>query len=274
MAGMIGVSGLNAYHALSSDEGIMKKIAIYGKGGIGKSTVTSTLSACMADAGKKVMQIGCDPKADSTFNLLKGKQIVPAMDVLLANGGVCPSLDSVVQLGYKGIACVEAGGPTPGSGCAGRGIVKTFDVLEEFDAFGVYHPDYVLFDVLGDVVCGGFATPLRAGYAEEVVIVTSGEKMALYAAENIAKALDNFASRGYAKLRGIILNCRSVPNEEEIVHNFAQRLNTEILGIIPRDDNIQKAEDQGMTVEEMDSQLPISLTFQAIAKKIMDGGVV
>lgn len=248
----------------------MKKIAIYGKGGIGKSTVTSTLSACLADEGYRVMQIGCDPKADSTFNLLGGRSIMPVMDVLLENNGVCPSLDSIVSEGYKGIACVEAGGPTPGSGCAGRGIVKTFDTLEEFDAFGTYDPDFVFFDVLGDVVCGGFATPIRAGYADEVIIVTSGEKMAMYAAANIKRALDNFASRGYAKLRGMIVNCRNVPDEIKIVEEFSKRIEAPIIGIVPRDAHIQQAEDAGMTVEQLDSGLEISNVFKGIARQLVD----
>ncbi len=250
----------------------MRKIAVYGKGGIGKSTVTSTLSACMADAGRRVMQIGCDPKADSTLNLLEGGLIPSVMDVLLENGGVCPSLGSIVREGYKGIACVEAGGPTPGSGCAGRGIVKTFETLNEFDAFGTYNPDFVFFDVLGDVVCGGFATPIRAGYADEVVIVTSGEKMALYAAANIKRALDNFAVRNYAKLRGIVVNCRAVPDEERIVSEFAERIGARIIGVVPRDSHIQEAEERGVTVQQLDPTLPISRTFQQIAADIMEGG--
>ncbi len=250
----------------------MRKIAVYGKGGIGKSTVTSTLSACMADAGKRVMQIGCDPKADSTLNLLEGGLIPSVMDVLLENGGVCPSLGSIVREGYKGIACVEAGGPTPGSGCAGRGIVKTFETLNEFDAFGTYNPDFVFFDVLGDVVCGGFATPIRAGYADEVVIVTSGEKMALYAAANIKRALDNFAVRNYAKLRGIVVNCRAIPDEERIVSEFAERIGARIIGVVPRDSHIQEAEERGITVQQLDPTLPISRTFQQIAADIMEGG--
>ena len=246
----------------------MRKIAIYGKGGIGKSTVTSTLSACLADEGNRVMQIGCDPKADSTFNLLGGKEISSVMDVLLENGGVCPSLASIAHVGYKGVVCVEAGGPTPGSGCAGRGIVKTFDTLQEFDAFDEYDPDFVFFDVLGDVVCGGFATPIRSGYADEVVIVTSGEKMALYAADNIKRALDNFASRGYARLRGLILNCRGLEGEQAIVEDFAERIGTRVIGVVPRDPAIQQAEDRGMTVEQMDPNLDVSRTFRAIARDI------
>ena len=250
----------------------MKKIAIYGKGGIGKSTVTSTLSACLADMGKRVMQIGCDPKADSTFNLLEGHHLDSVMDVLLANDGICPDLSRVACEGYRGVVCVEAGGPTPGSGCAGRGIVKTFDTLEEFDAFEVYKPDYVLFDVLGDVVCGGFATPMRAGYADEVVIVTSGEKMSLYAADNIKRALDSFASRGYAKLRGLILNRRGIADEETIVEDFAARVGTRVIGVVPRDPAVQLAEAQGKTVEQMDPTLPVSQTFMGIARTLLDEG--
>lgn len=246
----------------------MRKVAIYGKGGIGKSTVTSTLSACLADDGYRVMQIGCDPKADSTFNLLGGKGVPSVMDVLKENGGRCPSLESITALGYKGVVCVEAGGPTPGSGCAGRGIVKTFETLQEFDAFGTFNPDFVFFDVLGDVVCGGFATPIRAGYADEVVIITSGEKMALYAADNIRRAIEGFAYRGYARLRGIILNSRNVPGEEQTVREFAERVGTSVIGAVPRDEHIQRAEEQGMTVEQLDPTLEVSRTFRSIARLI------
>ncbi len=248
----------------------MRKIAVYGKGGIGKSTVTATLSACIADAGHRVMQIGCDPKADSTFALLGGKAPSSVMDVLLANDGVCPSLADIAHVGYGGVVCVEAGGPTPGSGCAGRGIIKTFDTLGEFDAFEVYDPEYVFFDVLGDVVCGGFATPIRAGYADEVVIVTSGEKMALYAADNIRRALDSFSGRGYARLRGLVLNSRNVADEERIVREFAERIGTEVLAVIPRDPHIQLAEERGMTVEQYDPALPVARTFQQLARLLME----
>ncbi len=247
----------------------MRKIAIYGKGGIGKSTITSSLSAAIANMGHRVMQIGCDPKADSTINLLGGASLTPVMDVLQQNNGLCKSLGEIAVKGYKDILCVEAGGPTPGSGCAGRGIIKTFDTLDEFDAFGLYDPEFVFFDVLGDVVCGGFAAPIRQGYADEVVIVTSGEKMALYAAANIKKALDNFKERNYARLRGIILNCRNIPDEIPIVQEFAQRIGTEIIGIVPRDSAIQKAEEQSKTVIEMDPGLPVSRTITQLALRIM-----
>jgi nitrogenase iron protein NifH len=215
------------------------------------------------------MQIGCDPKADSTFNLLSGQTIESVMEVLMKNGGKCADLSQIAFQGYGGTVCVEAGGPTPGSGCAGRGIVKTFETLKELNAFETYDPEYVFFDVLGDVVCGGFATPIRAGYADEVIIVTSGEKMALYAAANIKAALDNFAGRGYARLGGIILNCRNIPGERKTVEEFAASIDTRIIGVVPRDVNIQQAEDRGMTVVQMDPDLEISHTFREIALSII-----
>lgn len=248
----------------------MRKIAVYGKGGIGKSTITSSISAAIAGQGYKVMQIGCDPKADSTINLRNGKDLAPVMEVLQKSGGICKNLNEITIEGYRDIVCVEAGGPTPGSGCAGRGIIKTFDTLDNLDAFDVFTPDYVFFDVLGDVVCGGFAVPIRQGYADEVVIVTSGEKMALYAAANIKAALDNFKERNYATLRGIILNRRNIPDEIEIVQEFADRIGTEIIGIIPRDSNIQRAEEKNMTVVEMDGGLAVSKTIKSVAQKIME----
>lgn len=248
----------------------MRKIAVYGKGGIGKSTMTSSISAAIAEQGYKVMQIGCDPKADSTLNLRGGNELRPVMDVLKESGGICNNLNEISIKGYHNIVCVEAGGPTPGSGCAGRGIIKTFDTLEDLDAFEIFDPDYVFFDVLGDVVCGGFAVPIRQGYADEVIIVTSGEKMALYAAGNIKAAIDNFKERDYAKLRGILLNQRNIPGEIEIVQEFADRIGTEIIGIIPRDSNIQSAEEKNMTVVQMDGELPVSQTIKAIAKQIIE----
>jgi nitrogenase iron protein NifH len=188
--------------------------------------------------------------------------------VLQESGGICKRLADITAKGYGDIVCVEAGGPTPGSGCAGRGIIKTFDTLDEFHAFDVFNPQYIFFDVLGDVVCGGFAVPIRQGYADEVIIVTSGEKMSLYAAANIKSALDNFQERGYAALRGIILNCRNIPDEIQIVTEFARQIGTEIIGVVPRDENIQKAEEQMMTVVQMNPLLPISRTISSIAETI------
>ena len=193
----------------------MIKLAIYGKGGIGKSTCTANLAAAFASLGKRVIQIGCDPKADSTINLLGGTPVTPVMDYMRDRDEEPTSIEEISQIGFGGILCIETGGPTPGLGCAGRGIITTFSLLEELELFEKFKPDVVLYDVLGDVVCGGFAAPIREGYADKVLIVTSGEKMALYAANNINKAVKNFEDRSYAKVRGIIMNRRAVENEEE-----------------------------------------------------------
>ncbi len=163
----------------------MLKIAIYGKGGIGKSTVTSNLAAAFAMMGKRVIQIGCDPKADSTINLLGGHPLRPVMNYMREEDADPEQLSDIAKEGFGGVLCIETGGPTPGLGCAGRGIIATFQLLEDLELFEQYKPDVVLYDVLGDVVCGGFAAPIREGYASKVLIVTSGEKMALYAANNM-----------------------------------------------------------------------------------------
>ena len=247
----------------------MLKIAIYGKGGIGKSTVTSNLAAAFAVKGKKVIQIGCDPKADSTMNLLGGTPVKPVMDFMRDND-TDPELTDIAKEGFGGVLCIETGGPTPGLGCAGRGIIATFDLLEELELFDTYKPDVVLFDVLGDVVCGGFAAPIREGYADEVLIVTSGEKMALYAANNINSAVKNFEERSYAKVRGIVMNRRNVPDEEEKVRNFADAAGLEIVADIPRSDEINRYEDEGKTVIEGNPELPVSQRFMELVELLVD----
>lgn len=246
----------------------MKKYAVYGKGGIGKSTITSTLSAVIAGMGYKVMQIGCDPKADSTANLLNGKKQTSVMHYLQENED-SPTLEDIVVEGYNGVYCVEAGGPTPGIGCAGRGIITTFNLLEELEAFETYKPDFVFFDVLGDVVCGGFSAPIRDGYADEVIIVTSGEKMSLFAARNIFMAVENFKDRGYASVKGVIMNRKNVEEEEKYVRQFTDEAGIEIIGDVPRDAAIQIYENQNQTVIQGDSSLAISKTFMEIAKKLI-----
>lgn len=248
----------------------MIKIAIYGKGGIGKSTVTSNLSAALASLGKKVIQIGCDPKADSTANLLNGEPVTPVMNYMRELDEEPTSLDQITREGFGGVVCIETGGPTPGLGCAGRGIITTFSLLEELELFEKYKPDAVLYDVLGDVVCGGFAAPIREGYAEKVLIVTSGEKMALYAANNINTAVKNFEDRSYAKVRGIIMNRRAVENEEEKVRAFADKVGLEIIADIPRTNDIIHYEDMGKTVIEGDPSLEVSKRFLDLAQLLID----
>jgi nitrogenase iron protein NifH len=248
----------------------MRKIAVYGKGGIGKSTTVSNISAALSMEGYRVMQIGCDPKADSTRNLTGGKSVKTVLDTLREKKKDI-ALENLVYPGYGGILCVEAGGPTPGIGCAGRGIIAAFEKLEELRAFETYRPDVVLYDVLGDVVCGGFAMPMREGYAEEVLIVSSGEMMALYAAHNIAQAVRNFAGRGYAALRGIILNRRNIENERALVEQAARETGTEIAGDIPRSPLVQEAEAQGKTVVEQFPGSELSGVYRALANRILGG---
>ena len=247
----------------------MIKIAIYGKGGIGKSTVTSNLSAALAYLGKRVIQIGCDPKADSTANLLSGNPVFPVMNYMRDYDKEPESLDEISKVGYGGVLCIETGGPTPGLGCAGRGIITTFSLLEELKLFETFKPDAVLYDVLGDVVCGGFAAPIREGLASKIIIVTSGEKMALYAANNINSAVENFKERSYANVRGIVLNRRNVLNEEEKVREFATGHNLEIIADIPRSDDIIRFEDEGKTVIEGDPTLSVSQSFLDLAKLLI-----
>ena len=248
----------------------MIKLAIYGKGGIGKSTCTSNLSAALARLGKKVIQIGCDPKADSTVNLLHGDPVIPVMDYMRIHDEEPDRIEQITKTGYGGVVCIETGGPTPGLGCAGRGIITTFSLLEQLELFDKVCPDAVLYDVLGDVVCGGFAAPIREGYAEKVLIVTSGEKMALYAANNINSAVKNFEDRSYAKVRGIILNRRNVDNEEEKVRAFAESAGLDITADIPRSAEIIKYEDMGMTCVEGDPECEASKRFIELAKLLID----
>lgn len=247
----------------------MKKIAIYGKGGIGKSTTTSNLSAALSKLGYKVMQIGCDPKADSTKNLMEGKFIPTVLDVMNEKGDDI-ELSDIVFEGYNNVLCVEAGGPTPGVGCAGRGIIAAFEKLEELDAFEVYKPDIVIYDVLGDVVCGGFSMPIRNGYAKDVYIVTSGEMMSMYAASNISTAVNQFKSRGYASLKGLILNAKNVENEQNLVSNLAQEIGSEIFQYIPRDKIVQLAENDGKTVIEKDEHSEMANVYMELARKIIN----
>lgn len=246
----------------------MIKIAIYGKGGIGKSTTTSNLAAALSHH-YKVMQIGCDPKADSTKNLLNNKKINTVLEMLKEKSNEV-TLEDIVHEGYNGVLCVEAGGPTPGIGCAGLGIIAAFQKLEELNAFEVYKPDIVLYDVLGDVVCGGFAMPIRDGYAENVFIVTSGEMMALFAASNISKAVSNFKNRGYAKVSGIILNERKVKNEDELVEQFASEEGHNVIQKIRRSEVVQKAEELGQTVIESSPDSEIADDYRELARKIIE----
>lgn len=246
----------------------MKKIAVYGKGGIGKSTTVSNTSAALSLLGYTVMQIGCDPKADSTRNLSEGKNIPTVLDMLRNKENV--SLEDLVYKSSTGVYCVESGGPVPGVGCAGRGIITAFEKLEELNAYEIYNPDIVIYDVLGDVVCGGFAMPIRGGYADDVYIVTSGEMMSLYAAANIARAVKSFGKRGYASLKGLVLNAKNIEGESELVQNAAEEIGTKIIHKIPRDSIIQKAEGLGKTCVEAFPDSEMSKRYLSLANTILE----
>ena len=246
----------------------MIKIAVYGKGGIGKSTTVSNVAVALAEKGLKVMQIGCDPKADSTIALRHGEAVPTVLD-LFREKKQDLKLEDMVRTGYQGVICVEAGGPTPGLGCAGRGIITALEKLKETGAYEVYQPDVVLYDVLGDVVCGGFAMPIRGGYAKDVYVVSSGEMMSLYAANNIASAIRNFGKRGYAQLRGLILNAKNIENEREIVAKAVEEIGTQVVCYVPRSPEIQEAENRGGTVFEFLTNSVMQGVYNELADRIL-----
>ena len=243
--------------------------ALYGKGGIGKSTTSANVALALAESGLKVMLVGCDPKADSTKLLRGGAKVETVLDLLRTHHRSTLPLERMVTVGEGGVLLVEAGGPRPGVGCAGRGIIAAFEALKARRAFEVHRPDVVIFDVLGDAVCGGFAMPIREGWAKNVFIVTSGESMALYAAANIAEAVDTFAERGYAKLGGLILIRRDVPEEREKVEAAAAALKTTIVGDLPRSPLVQKADEAGRALLLTDPESDMAESYRALARSIL-----
>jgi nitrogenase iron protein NifH len=248
----------------------LRQCAIYGKGGIGKSTTTQNLVAAIAEANQKVMIVGCDPKADSTRLMLHEKAQTSIMGLAAEAGGVEDlELDQVMKIGYGDVKCVESGGPEPGVGCAGRGVITAINFLEEE---GAYTDDlnYVFYDVLGDVVCGGFAMPIREKKAQEIYIVVSGEMMAMYAANNIAKGIVKYANTGTVRLAGLICNSRNTAREADLIEALAEALGTQMIHFIPRDNIVQRAEIRRMTVIEYDPKCNQANEYRALANKIMN----
>jgi len=246
----------------------MRKVAIYGKGGIGKSTTTQNTVAGLAEMGRKVMVVGCDPKADSTRLLLGGLAQKSVLDTL-RDEGEDVELENIRKRGFGDVWCVESGGPEPGVGCAGRGIITSINMLE---SLGAYHEsedlDYAFYDVLGDVVCGGFAMPIRDGKAEEIYIVCSGEMMAMYAANNICKGIMKYAQSGTVRLGGLICNSRNVGNEKEMIEELARQIGTQMIYFVPRDNMVQRAEIHRKTVIEFEPTAGQADHYRNLAKAI------
>jgi nitrogenase iron protein NifH len=248
----------------------LRQAAIYGKGGIGKSTTTQNLVAALAESGKKVMIVGCDPKADSTRLILHAKAQNSVMELAAEAGSVEDlELEDVLSIGYGGIKCVESGGPEPGVGCAGRGVITAINFLEEEGAY-TDDLDFVFYDVLGDVVCGGFAMPIRENKAQEIYIVCSGEMMAMYAANNIGKGIVKYANSGGVRLAGLICNSRNTDREDELIMELARRMGTTMIHFIPRDNVVQHAEIRRMTVIEYDPTAKQADEYRTLARKIVE----
>ena len=251
--------------------GEMRKIAIYGKGGIGKSTTSQNTLAALAQLGQKILIVGCDPKADSTRLILHAKAQNSILSLAAEKGSVEDiELDECMKYGFGRIRCVESGGPEPGVGCAGRGVITAINFLEENGAYE--NLDYVSYDVLGDVVCGGFAMPIRENKAQEIYIVMSGEMMAMYAANNIAKGILKYANSGGVRLGGLICNERQTDKELELAETLAKRLNSKLIHFVPRNNIVQHAELRRMTVVEYDPDCAQAEEYRTLAKKIHENG--
>ncbi|MDF2869664.1 MAG: anfH [Anaerocolumna sp.] len=248
----------------------MRKIAFYGKGGIGKSTTQQNTAAAMAHFyDQKIFIHGCDPKADSTRLILGGKPQETLMDVLREEGAEKVTNEKVIKNGFHDIRCVESGGPEPGVGCAGRGVITAIDLMEANGAY-TNELDFVFYDVLGDVVCGGFAMPIRDGKAQEVYIVASGEMMAIYAANNICRGLLKYAKQSGVRLGGIICNSRKVDREREFLEEFTASIGTQMIHFVPRDNIVQKAEFNKKTVVEYDASVNQAKEYGELARKIIE----
>ncbi|MDR1617052.1 MAG: nitrogenase iron protein [Syntrophomonadaceae bacterium] len=246
----------------------IKQIAIYGKGGIGKSTTTSNLSAALSDMGYKIMQFGCDPKADSTNTLRDGSYIPTVLDLLRDKGKV--NAHEAIFTGYNGIYCVEAGGPSPGVGCAGRGIITAVQLLKQQKVFEELDLDYVIYDVLGDVVCGGFAVPIREGIAQHVFTVSSSDFMAIYAANNLFKGIQKYSNSGGALLGGVIANSVAPDSsyQKSIIDDFVTRTNTQIMQYIPRSITVTQSELRGKTTIEAAPDSAQAKVYRQLAERI------
>ena len=217
--------------------------------------------------GEQILIVGCDPKADSTRLILHAKAQDTILSLAAEQGSVEDlELEDVMKIGYQNIKCVESGGPEPGVGCAGRGVITSINFLEENGAYeGI---DYVSYDVLGDVVCGGFAMPIRENKAQEIYIVMSGEMMAMYAANNISKGILKYANSGGVRLGGLVCNERQTDKELELAEALAKKLGTQLIYFVPRDNIVQHAELRRMTVHRIRARLRASAALPQPRQKI------
>jgi len=254
----------------------MRQIAIYGKGGIGKSTIAANLCMALREQALKVMQVGCDPKRDSTRSLTGGRLIPTVLETYrehlrMGRDEYAIALEDIVFKGHQGIYCVESGGPEPGIGCAGRGVLTAINILRDLRAFDTYGVDVVVYDVLGDVVCGGFAQPIREGYAREIYLICSGAFMSLYAANNIAKGIRRLSRRGETGLAGVICNSSGDEQfERAVLAEFAQALGSKFIHFIPRSPVIQACEVESRTVLEHSPKSAEAEVFRRLAQRVMD----
>lgn len=250
----------------------LRQIAIYGKGSIGKSTIASNISLALTEMGHKVMQVGCSPKADSTVLLTGGD--ITEKDILSTTRGMGvdeAAVRSCVQEGYKGVLCAESGGPEPGAGCAGRGVALALDCLTKFNIAGQLGADFVIYDAIADVVCGGFGQPMKAGYAREIYLVTSGELMSIYSTNNICIAVKSVAEAGAnTRVGGLICNLRGVTNEVPLLEEFSKLISVPIMGVIPRSEIVQQSEARGGTVFQFFPDSEMANLYRELAKKIAE----
>ncbi|TDA68021.1 MAG: hypothetical protein D9V47_08920 [Clostridia bacterium] len=256
--------------AAEATETAVREIAIYGKGSCGKSTVATNIAYCFQQMGQKVMLVGCSPKSDSTVFLLGGR--IPTRNILDYSRSTPitdANIQEIIYEGARGIKCVEAGGPAPAEGCAGRGVALALDVLKRLKVYRKLGITMVIYDVIADVVCGGFSQPMRGGYAREVYLVSSGELMAVYSANNICAAIADLAQSGVdVGVGGIIVNERGVARERDLMTEFGERIGVPIIGFIPRSPLVQQAERLGGTVVEKLPRSPQAQCYYDVANAI------
>lgn len=246
----------------------MERIAFYGKGGIGKSTIATSASLILARKNHRVLHVGCDPKHDSSLVLVKDPNKFKTVVDQIFSGAEDLEPEDLIMEGIEGIHCVESGGPQAGRGCGGRAVSRSFEVFEEIELVDSDLYDTVVYDVLGDVVCGGFAAPMRRSARSKVVVVLSEEMMAAYAANRIAAAVTQFRSNGIV-LAGLVVNLKNNQADLSPIARFAKALNTVVLGVIPRDPLVCEAEIYRKSIVDYAPHSPVAKEISSIVDKVL-----